>query len=595
MACRPTVAACALTLLIGFACLDGAAGMDAPRAVIALPASDSEATPCGGSAILISRDGLALTLAEALPGAHPGEDRASQAAAQTVSVVLAGGRTRQADVLRRGTATTAVLLLIHNLPEDLSHPLEMADSSALQIGDTAWTAGNSFGAIEHDGIAAISRGVVSGLYAIPSDSPPVRGRGGRMLSDYRGPVIETDAAVNDGNQGGALLDGAGRVIGLVSLGTARERRLGTAVPIRAVLDDLGLATGIAAPARPADAPSLALAHGAALVAPSIALVYFERTGGIGNPEAVPRPNRLPTEVPEFERERLQNWWDEYYHQQQMFYTDQPVSALVIDAKAGLLLTACSNLHGDADHGRVLLPGAPAIPVSVVARHLPLDLALLKAEQPLPFPDAVLSDSPQLVIGERIGIVARHRLDAGFTLTSGMVSATARRRLQSTTIFAQTDAHANYGSLGGAVIDGAGKIVGMMVLLGPDEDRLQWAINSGVALFADSATVLRALPALIQGTSTTYASIVGLGVILGRPFDGHLTIIRVEPDTGAEAAGISAGDLLLKIDGHDIISVPLLARLLLTHREGDQVTVLVRRSGHDLSLPVVLRTFLERQE
>jgi S1-C subfamily serine protease len=550
--------------------------------------------PCGGSAVLISADGLALTLADAMPGAHPGED-AGKEQAQSVTVILGGGQSRAAEVVRRGRATTAVLLRIHDLPPALSHPLECADSAKLRVGDSAWTAGNSFGALEQDGMAAISRGLVSGIYDIPADSPPVHGRGGRILSDYRGPVLETDAAVNDGNQGGALLDGAGRLIGLVSLGTARERRLGTAVPIAAVIKDLGLELVLHAPAAQSDDAASALARAAGAVARGVALVYFERPGGVGNPEAFPRPGRLPAEAPVYERERVQGWWDQYYHQQQMFYTDQPVSALVIDAQAGLLLTSYSNLHGDAEQGRVLVPGGEAIPVRVVASHLPLDLALLRAERPLPFPEVVLASSPQLVIGAPLGVVARHRADAGYTLTSGVVSATARRRRQNTTVFAQTDAHANYGSLGGAVIDAGGQLVGMVVMLGPDDERLPWAINSGVAMFADSAAVLRVLPGLIQGKSIRSAAIVGLGVVFDPPLDLPLRVRTVEQGTGAEAAGIKPGDLLIAIDGKEISSLAIIARTVLRHREGDHVTLVVRRAGTELTVEVELRTFQPEHE
>ncbi len=594
MACRPTVAACILTVLLGLPLAGGISGMDAPQGVVGLPANEKDMVPCGGSAVLISADGLALTLAEALPGAHPGED-AGKDLPQSLTVILGGGQSRAAEVVRRGRATTAVLLRIHDLPPALCHPLELADSAKLRVGDRAWTAGNSFGALELDGVAAISRGLVSGLYDLAADSPPVRGRGGRILSDYRGPVIETDAAVNDGNQGGALLDGAGRLIGLVSLGTARERRLGTAVPLAAVLKDLGLDLPLHDPAAPSDDAASALAHAAGAVARGVALVYFERPGGVGNPEAFPRPNRLPAEVPAYERERVQGWWDQYYHQQQMFYTDQPVSALVIDAQAGLLLTSYSNLHGDATQGRVLVPGGEAIAVTVVASHLPLDLALLRAERPLPFPEAVLASSPQLVIGAPVGVVARHRADAGFTLTSGVVSATARRRHQNTTVFAQTDAHADYGSLGGAVVDTAGQLVGMVVMLGPDDERLPWAINSGVALFADSAAVLRVLPGLIQGKTTRSAAIVGLGVVIEPPREDHLRVRLVEKGTGAEAAGVLPGDLLMAIEGKEITSLTVIARTVLRHREGDKVALVVRRGDQELTLEVELRAFLQEHE
>ena len=571
----------------------GALGMDAPLGVFALPASEKDLVPCGGSAVLISADGLALTLSEAMPGAHPGEEAGKEPAA-SVSVQLGHGQTRTAEVVRRGRTTTAVLLRIHDLPPALCHPLELADNALLHVGDRAWTAGNSFGALEEDGAAAISRGLISGIYDIAADSPPVRGRGGRILSDYRGPVLETDAAVNDGNQGGALLDSAGRLLGLVSLGTARERRLGTAVPIRAVLADLALTLPLHPPAPSGDDTASALATAAAAVARSVALVYFERPGGVGNPEPIQRPGRLPAEAPAYERERVQGWWDQYYHQQQMFYTDQPVSALVIDAAAGLLLTACSNLHGDAEQGRVLVPGGEAIPVRVVACHLPLDLALLRAERALPFPEVVLASSPQLVIGAPLGVVARHRLDAGYTLTSGVISATARRRQLATTEFAQTDARVNYGSLGGAVVDAGGALVGMVVMLGPHDERMPWAINSGVAMFADSAAVLRVLPGLIQGRTTRTPARIMLGVIFDDPVDGHIIIKVVDKEGGAAAAGIQTGDQLLSIDGREMLSIATVQRTVLRHHEGDRVAVVLRRDGKELTRTVELRLIQEHE-
>ena len=59
--------------------------------------------------------------------------------------------------------------------------------------------------------------------------------------------------------------------------------------------------------------------------------------------------------------------------------------------------------------------------------------------------------------------------------------------QSEFAFHQTDAMANYGNLGGPVIDITGSVVGMLVLLGPNE-QWPWLINSGVSLFVDSATI-----------------------------------------------------------------------------------------------------------
>ncbi len=559
------------------------AALDAPNGIVALPSDKSEEVPCGGAAVVLATDGLAVTLAEALP------DSAMKAPdGHQFTVVLAGGLRRTATIQRRGTLTTAVMLRIADLPATIL-PLRLGDSAVAKVGDQVWTAGNSFGALEQDGAAAISRGIVSGRYAIALDSPSVRGRGGRVLSAYRGEVLEIDAAVNDGNHGGALLDGNGNLLGLVSLGTARERRLGTSVPIHLVMKDLALDLPVTRSAVGSDPRTQALVRAAAAVAPGLALVYLERSQGLGNPQSVPRPARLVEEVPKHERERLQRWWDAYYHQQQMFYTDQAVTALVIDAKNGLLLTAASHLHGDSERGEVLLPSG-SIRCTVLATNMPLDLALLKAERALPVNEIALATSPQLAVGQGMAVIGRHVGDNGFTCTTGVVSTTTRRTQQNDAVFAQTDAMANYGSLGGPVVDSLGSVVGMMVMLGPDGDDWPWAINSGVALFVDSATITRALPRLKEGISTKRAPIIGLGVQLRYPDDGRPIIIGVTKGTGAEEAGIKRNDVLLKVDGFDAASQQAVSRALIRHRAGDQVEVVVERAGQTITMQVEIRAF-----
>ena len=554
--------------------------LDAPSGVVALPADRAQEVPCGGAAVVLTLDGLLVTLAEALP-----DSAAKAGEGHQVTVVLPGGQRRQATVLKRGTSTTAVSLRITDMPAGIT-PLRLGDSALAKVGDNLWTAGNSFGALEEDGAAAMSSGIISGRYTIPTDSPTVRGRGGRGLSEYRGDVLEIDAAVNDGNQGGAALDGNGNLIGLVSLGTARSRRLGTVVPIHLVMKDLALDLPVVRDVVPVDSRTQALVRAAASVAPGLVLVYLERTNGLGNPQSVPRPPRLVEEVSKHERERLQRWWDAYYHQQQMFYTDQAVTALVIDAKQGLLLTAASHLHGDSTRGEVLLPSG-SIPCTVLATNLPLDLVLLKADRALPTTQITFATSPQLAVGQGVALVGRHVGDNGFTCTTGVVSTTTRRTAQNDAVFAQTDAMANYGNLGGAMVDSLGSVVGMLVMLAPEAD---WGLNSGVALFVDSATIARALPRLSDGTSTKRAPIVGLGVQLKYPESGHPTIAGVTKGTGAAEAGIQAGDVLLKVDGFDAASQLAVSRALIRHRAGDKIDVVVQRAGKELTLPVEIRAF-----
>ena len=68
----------------------------------------------------------------------------------------------------------------------------------------------------------LAAGLVSGLYELTERRPQ---------ATYIGPTIETSAAVNDGMDGGPLLNRRGEVIGLLSLNYSRNRWMGTAVPI----------------------------------------------------------------------------------------------------------------------------------------------------------------------------------------------------------------------------------------------------------------------------------------------------------------------------------------------------------------------------
>ncbi len=534
---------------------------------------DSAAIPCGGALVVIDRDGSALSLREALPteAAEP---------ARTFPVII-GGRRRTATVVRHGAVTGAVLLRIDRLPDGVV-PLPCISSQGVAVGDEVWSAGNGFGAAELDGIGAISRGTVSGLYAIPDDSPPVRGRGGRVLSAYRGPAIEVDAAVNDGDQGGALLDAQGRLIGLVSLGIARERRLGTAVPFDRIAADLDLPTP-SAPAHPKASSALAVA--ARQTAGALVLIAIDRPKGPGNPQPFPRPTRTVDAVPAWERGRLQEAWNAYWHQQQIFFTDQPVCALVVGADE--LVTSMSNLHGEAKGGRVLLPNR-TVACSVVAIHRGFDLALLRSEEPLGIAPAGLAPT-RPAPGTPLGLLGRHDPSIAWTMTSGIVSAVDRRFGQSPQSYVQTDARANYGNLGGALVDERGAVTGMLIKLGPDPF-LPWLINSGVALFIDAPSIVTALPGLRQGRSVEESQTIGLGVMIVPGPRGRLMVQSVRPGTGAAKAGLQAGDTIEQADGIAVVDHQALTKLLMRHRPGDKVALSIRRAGKSLRIEVELTVF-----
>ncbi|GDY12113.1 hypothetical protein LBMAG53_09910 [Planctomycetota bacterium] len=544
-----------------------------------------EKPPCGGALVLISADGLALSLAEALP---PGDGPWKVVFPGSVADPAQGPAL--ATVVRRGATSTGVLLRIGPLPSG-AVPLTGCAGDALTVGMPVWSAGNSHGTIELDGQVALSRGIVSGRSVIEANDPPVRGRHGKILSLYRGPVIEVDAAINDGNQGGALLDDAGRLAGLVSLGAERARRMGTAVPLPAILADLGLRSadlgGDPLPApRPPSADETALISATTVVARSVALVAFDRPRGPGNPQAVPRPPRAVDEAPGWERRKLRDWWAAYWHQQQVFFADQPVTAVALGGTD--LVTSASNLHGEATNGRVLLAGG-SVACSVVAVDVPLDLALLRAERDLGLPAAPLA-KVRPALGTTVGLLGRHRADSGHTLTIGGISAADRRLDQWPYALLQVDCLANYGSLGGPLVTADGTVAGLLVLLGPGDDR-PWLVNSGVAMAVDAPTLAEAVTRLKTGASRDRPRLVGLGIRHRYEGDDSGVLVQeVVPGTGAAAAGLQAGDRILRLNGNPVSDHQSLSRLLLRRQPGDRVDLTIDRAGQRLVLTVELKEF-----
>ena len=144
--------------------------------------------------------------------------------AEKITVTLKDRRSFEAELIGSDRATDIALIAIE--AEDL-HALPLGDSDELAVGDLVVAIGNPFGL----GQTATS-GIVSAL-----------GRSGFTREGYED-FIQTDAAINRGNSGGALVDLNGQLVGINSLIVSPagvSAGLGFAVPaniVRAVVDQL---------------------------------------------------------------------------------------------------------------------------------------------------------------------------------------------------------------------------------------------------------------------------------------------------------------------------------------------------------------------
>ena len=156
----------------------------------------------GGSGVVITNDGFVLTSAHVV-AAMTGRGRASFADGSELSFELVG-----ADPL----SDLAVL----RVDGDVT-PAELGDAERLRVGQLVVAIGNP-----HGFAGSVTAGVVSAL----GRALPARTNGASRLIEN---VIQTDAALNPGNSGGALADSAARVVGINT--AVAGVGLGLAVPI----------------------------------------------------------------------------------------------------------------------------------------------------------------------------------------------------------------------------------------------------------------------------------------------------------------------------------------------------------------------------
>lgn len=166
----------------------------------------------GGSGFIVATDGLVVT------NKHVVLDSQAE-----YTVFTNDGKSYPAKVLARDPVQDLAILKIENL--EASFPVaNLGDSNALQIGQTVIAIGNALGEFRN----TVSTGVVSGL------GRTITATGSGSFVETIEDVIQTDAAINQGNSGGPLLNLAGQVIGMDTATVSGAQSIGFAIPINKI-------------------------------------------------------------------------------------------------------------------------------------------------------------------------------------------------------------------------------------------------------------------------------------------------------------------------------------------------------------------------
>ncbi len=221
-----------------------------------------------------------------------------------------------------------------------------------------------------------------------------------------------------------------------------------------------------------------------------------------------------------------------------------------------------------------LPDGRHIPATLAGGDRASDLALLKADAELP----ILPDAPEPALGAPV-CAAGNQFGLGLSVTCGVVSALHRTGTGFNAIedFVQTDASANPGISGGALVDGQGRLLGILTAIftkGSDAD-------IGVNFAASIALVRRVAEDLATHGRVIWAK-SGLRVRDLKPEERRrlagASIARIAPGSAAERAGLLAGDVITGIGEWPIGRASDVTGALALARPGARLELEILRGG-----------------
>lgn len=167
-----------------------------------------------GSGFFVSADGLVIT------NKHVVADTEAE-----YTVIMNDGRKLGAKILARDPLQDIAVLKVDG---DKYNFIPLGDSDKLKIGQSVIAIGNALGEFQN----TVSKGIISGLHR------DVIASGGLAGTEELQELIQTDAAINQGNSGGPLLDLSGSVIGINTAMAQGAENVGFALPINIAKRDI---------------------------------------------------------------------------------------------------------------------------------------------------------------------------------------------------------------------------------------------------------------------------------------------------------------------------------------------------------------------
>ena len=285
------------------------------------------------------------------------------------------------------------------------------------------------------------------------------------------------------------------------------------------------------------------------------------------------------------------FWEQHEGDDLEFFQQGTGSGIII-SKKGYILT---NYHviENASSFNVTLYDKREFKGKLIGGDPNTDIALLKIEND-DLPTAFIGNSDSVKIGEWVMAVGSP-LNFSSTITAGIISALGRdiriiNRQYGVENFIQTDAVINPGNSGGALVNLNGEVIGINTAIATRTGLYQgygFAIPSNLAkkIVNDLLRFGEVHRGLLGVSITNVDSRVAKGVGLPKPMG--VLVQGLQKDMPAEQAGIKVGDVILSVNGEEVVSVNDLQIKIASKNPGQEVKLKVWRNNRELTYYVRL--------
>jgi len=312
------------------------------------------------------------------------------------------------------------------------------------------------------------------------------------------------------------------------------------------------------------------------VAPAV--VFIEVTGAVQNAQALPE-GMPPALLERFGRQMPD---------------PQPQNGLgsgFIVSQDGQIVTNHHVISG-AQSVQVTLADGTTYAAEIIGSDPATDIALLRITADVDLPFVTFGSSEEMRVGDEV-VAMGSPFGLSATVTSGILSGKARDINSGPyDAFLQTDAAINRGNSGGPLFNNAGEVIGVNTAIlspGGGSVGIGFAVPSDmvrdiVADLSDDGRVTRGwLGVQIRPMSAEVAQVLGYDGAMGA------VIEAVSPDSPAAAAGLEAGDIVLRFGDRQIKELRDLTGAVAATDPDAVARIAILRRGQEMTLDVVIGT------